>query len=153
MTNFNTDNQRLTNTNGIVALLEVKNPAFTAVMRIADDTVDVVSNGDTYIGLPFGFKLPDDVNEQAPSMTLVMNNVGRALSDELERVQPGTDTFAKLMLVSRATPDVIEHTFWLPIVAVTTTPLRAEATASVTQILQKKACKVIANSFTLPGLY
>ena len=153
MTAFQERNQRLTNTVGHVELLEVTNPSFSGPMRICNDVQDFESKGVSYIGLPFGFSLPDDVSGQAPGMQLVMDNVGRGLSDELERLLPGTTTMAKLVIVARDTPDVHEHVFWMPLTSVSISGAMASATASVDALMRQSACKQIANPFTLPGIF
>lgn len=153
MSEFRTRNQRITNTVGHVELLEVTNPSFSGPMQIVNDVQDFVSQGVTYIGLPFRFTLPDDVSGQAPRMQLTMDNVGRGISDELERLLPGTTTMAKLIIVARDTPDVHEHVFWLPITSVSISGASAQATCSVDGLMRQAACKQIANPFTLPGIF
>lgn len=153
MTQFRERNQRLTNTVGHVELLEVTNPSFTGPMHICNDVQDFTSKGVTYIALPFGFTLPDDVSGQAPRMQLVMDNVGRDISTELERLLPGTTTMARLIIVARDTPDEHEHVFWMPLTGVSINGAVARATASVDELMRQAACKQIANPFTLPGIF
>lgn len=153
MTGFRARNQRITNTVGHVELLEVTNPSFSGPMLIANDVVDWVSQGVAYIGLPFGFTLPEDVSGQAPRMQLQMDNVGRGISDELERLLPGSETMAKLIVVARDTPDVHEHVFYLPVTVVSISGASAQATCSVDERNRQSACKLIADPFTLPGLF
>lgn len=153
MTSFLEKNQRVTNAVGHVELLEVTDVNFSGPMRICNDVQDFVSQGVSYTALPFGFTTPDDVSGQAPRMVLAMNNVGRGLSDELERRQPGSVTMAKLIIVARDTPNVHENTFWLPITNVQITGASAQATCSVDELMRRAACKQIANPFTLPGLF
>lgn len=153
MTDFRTRNQRLTNDVGHIELLEVSNPSFSEPMRICNDTQDFVSQGISYIGLMFGFTLPDDVAGQAPRMRLGMDNVGRGVSDELERRQPGTTTMAKLIIVPRDMPDLHQHVYWLPMSSVSISGASATATCSVDALMRQSACKQIANPFTLPGIF
>lgn len=153
MSVFQERNRRVTNTIGHVELLEITNPSFTEPMRIANDVQDVVSQGVSYIGIPFGFTLPEDVSGSAPRMRLAMDNVGRGISDELERLQPGSVTMARLIIVARDTPNVHEHVFWLPLTQVSISGATAQATASVDELMRQAACKQIANPFTLPGLF
>lgn len=153
MSAFSERNQRITNTVGHVELLEVTNPSFSGTLRIANDVQDWVSQGETYVGAPFGFTLPDDVSDQAPRMRLAIDNVGRGISDELERRLPGTTTMARLIVAARDTPDVPEHIFWLPITQVSISGASAQATCSVDDITRRAACRQIADPFTLPGLF
>lgn len=153
MTDFRTRNQRITNDVGHVELLEVTNPSFSEPMRICNDVQDFVSQGIAYIALPFRFTLPEDVSGQAPRMQLQMDNVGRGFSDELERLQPGTTTMAKLIIVARDRPDEHVHTFWLPMTQISITGAAASATCSVDHLSRQAACKLIADPFTLPGIF
>lgn len=150
---FRTRNQRLHDDVGYVELLEVTNPSFSGPMHICNDVQDFVSKGISYVALRFRFTLPDDVSGQAPRMQLQMDNVGRGFSDELERLQPGTTTMAKLIIVARDQPDVHVHTFWLPMTNVSISGASASATCSVDHLSRQAACKPIANPFTLPGIF
>lgn len=153
MTSFSEKNQRITNDTGHVELLEITNPSFTDPMRIANDLEDFVSQGVSYIALPFGFTLPEDVTGSAPRLKLAMDNVGRGLTDELEKLLPGSTTMAKLIIVARDTPNIHEHVFWLPLTQVTVTSTSAQATAGVDELMRRSACKQVANPFTLPGIF
>lgn len=150
---FRTRNQRLHDDVGYVELLEVTNPSFSGPMHICNDTQDFVSKGIAYIALPFRFTLPDDTSGQAPRMQLQIDNVGRGFSDELERLQPGTTTMAKLIIVSRDLPDAHVHTFWLPMTSVSINGAAASATCSVDHLSRQSACKLMADPFTLPGIF
>lgn len=153
MTLFHERNQRITNTVGHVELLEITNPSFSGPMRICNDVQDFVSQGVAYIGLPFGFTLPEDQSGSAPRMKLAMDNVGRGISDELERLQPGSSTMARLIIVARDTPDVHEHVFWMPLNGVSVSGAMAQASAGVDGLMRQAACKQVANPFTLPGIF
>ncbi len=153
MTRFHERNQRITNDVGHVEVLEITNPSFSGPLRICNDVQDFVSQGVPYTGLPFGFTLPEDVSGSAPRMKLAMDNVGRGISDELERLQPGTTTMARLNIVARDTPDTREHSFWLPLTGVTVSGSTAQATCGVDELMRMAACKQVANPFTLPGIF
>lgn len=153
MTAFTERNQRISNPIGHIELLEITNASFSGPMRIANDLEDFVSQGVSYIGIPFGFTLPDDVSGSAPKMKLGIDNVGRGITDELERLTPGTVTMAKLIIVARDTPNVHEHVFWLPLSSVSVTTTSAQATAGVDELTRRAACRQIANPFTLPGIF
>ena len=153
MSDFRTRNQRLTNDVGHIELLEITNRSFSESMRICNDVQDFVSQGVSYIGLPFGFTLPDDVSGQAPRMRLTMDNVGRGVSDELERRQPGTTTMARLIIVPRDKPDLHQHVYWLPMSSVSISGASAQATCSVDELMRRSACLQIATPHTLAGIF
>lgn len=153
MTLFNERNQRITNDVGHVELLEIKNRSFSSPMRICNDVQDFVSQGQAYIGLPFGFTLPDDESGSAPRMVLALDNVGRGITDELERLLPGSVTEAILIIVARDTPDVHEHHYRMPLTGVTLSGATAQATCGVDELMRQAACKQMANPFTLSGIF
>lgn len=153
MTDFRTRNQRLHDGVGYVELLEITNPGFSGPMHICNDVQDFVSRGIAYIALPFGFTLPDDVSGQAPRMQLQVDNVGRGFSDELERLQPGTTTMARLIIVARDRPDEHVHTFYMPMTRVSISGASTNASCSVDELMRQAAVRQIANPFTLPGIF
>ena len=150
---LHTNNQRVTNPGGELELLEVTNPSFSEPMRICNDVVDVVSQGVAYIGVPFRFTLPEDTKDSNPQLRLQLDNVGRGITDELERRQPGSVTMARLIVVDRTAPDVHAHVYYLPLTNVGVTPTVATATASADYWMRQSACKQIADPHHLPGIF
>lgn len=150
---FRENNQRILNPSGPLELLEITNPSFAAPKRIANDAVDWVSQGETYTGINFGFKLPDDVQGGSPRMQLSLANMGAVDTSDFESIPPGTRTMAKLIIIDRAQPDVHEHVYWLPITNVTCTPSEVSATAGVDEAMRQAACRQVANPHTLPGIF
>lgn len=147
------NNQRVTNPGGPLELLEVTNPSFSEPMRIANDVVDVISQGISYIGIPFRFTLPEDISGTHPQLRLQLDNVGRGITDELESLQPGSVTMARLIVVDRETPDVHAHVYHLPLSSVQCTPTTATATASADFWMRQMACKVVMDPHHLPGIF
>ena len=153
MTALNTNAQRVTNPGGPLELLEVSNPGFTEPMRICNDVQDVYSQGIAYIGIRYRFTLPEDAEGTNPQLRLQLDNVGRGITDELERRQPGSVTMAKLIVVDRTAPDVHAHGYYLPLTNVSVTPTVATATASADYWMRQSACKQIADPHHLPGIF
>ena len=150
---FAENNQRVTNPGGPLELLEITNPSFSEPMRIVNDTVDWVSQGLDYIGLPFKFTLPEDNGGSNPQMQLSVSNIGLSLTDELEQIPPGSITMARLIIVDRLTPNVHEHVFWLPLARVSCTPSAISATAGVDSLMRQAACRQVSNQHTIPGIF
>lgn len=152
-TAFTKQLQAVTDTDGIIMLLEVTCDAFTGPLRIVNDTRDWTSNGQTYIGYPFGFTLPDDTDGQTPRAQLVIDNVGRGLTDELERVGPNQLVMAKLLLASRRDPNQIESTYALPMSAVSVSPTSAAATCGMDYLMRQQAMNKRFTPEVTPGIY
>jgi len=153
MTSFTERRQRVTDTTGTLLFLEISAPSFAETLRIVNDTQNWTSNGIEYIGVPFGFKLPDDVAGQTPRAVLTMDNVGRGITDDLESLQPYDLVQAKLMLSDRADPNVIERTYLLPMTSVSVNTKSATAQCGYDAVMRQQAVRVRYNPFTAPGLF
>lgn len=153
MSTFTERRQRTDDTAGILLLLELSAPSFVEVLRIVNDTTDWVSQGKVYTGFPFGFKLPDDVGGQAPRAQLVLDNVGRSITEDLEGLQPGELVTARLMITDRVDPNVIEASYDLPMTQVVVNTRTASAQLGVDFLMRQQAVTLRANPFTLPGIF
>lgn len=153
MSDFRERRQRVTDTDSPLLLLEIHAASFTGTLYAVNDTRNWTSNGVEYVGVPFGFKLPDDVSGNTPAAQLVMNNGGRGISDELERLQPNEEVTAVLRLTDRADPDVIEHEYILPLTHVNVIGTTATAKCGVDYLMRQQAVRVRATPFTLPGIF
>ncbi|MCS4231356.1 uncharacterized protein DUF1833 [Stenotrophomonas maltophilia] len=153
MSTFTERRQRVTDPVGTLALLEVSAPSFAETLRICNDQRDWVSQGLTFIGAQFGFKLPDDVNGQAPRAQLVISNVGRAITEDLERLAPGELVTARLMITDRADVNVIEQDHYLPMMTVSVTPQAATSACGVDYFTRQQAVRLRFNAHIAPGIY
>ncbi|KRG47338.1 hypothetical protein ARC20_03135 [Stenotrophomonas panacihumi] len=153
MSTFTERRQRVTDPAGVLMLLEISAPSMPDVLRIVNDTQNWVSRGIEYVGFPFGFKLPDDVSGQSPRAQLVIDNVGRGMTDDLERLQPGELVTARLMITDRADPSVIESEYYLPMTQVSVNAQTATAQCGVDFLMRQQAVQLRANPFTLPGIF
>lgn len=105
------------------------------------------------IGFPFTFKLPDDVSGQTPRAQLVIDNVGRGMTDDLERLQPNELVMARILISDRADPDTIFRTLYLPMTQVSVNASTATAQCGVDYLMRGAAVRLVANPFTLPGAF
>ena len=111
MTTFTERRQRVTDTSGILLFLEISAPSLPNPLRIVNDTQDWTSKGVVYLGAPFDFKLPNDTKGQTPRAQLVVDNVGRGISEDLESIGPNEVLMARLMVSDRADPNTIERDY------------------------------------------
>lgn len=153
MTTFTERRQRVTDTSGLLLFMDISAPSFTGPMRVVNDTRDWVSRGITYIGVPFGFKLPDDVSGQTPRAQLVMANVGTGITAELERLLPNETVIARLMVSDRANPDAWAQTLFLPMTHVSLSGTAATAQCGVDFLMRQQAVKLRGTPYTLPGIF
>ncbi|WP_140725466.1 MULTISPECIES: DUF1833 family protein [Gammaproteobacteria] len=153
MSTFIERRQRVSDEAGALVLAELSAPSFAEVLRIVNDTRNWTSRGLEFVGIPFGFKLPDDVSGQTPRTQLVIDNIGRSITEDLERLKPGEIVTVKLMITDRADPDTIEETLYLPMTQVTVTTKTASAQCGVDYLMRQQAVQLRANRFTLPGIF
>lgn len=73
-------------------------------IRLVCDTVDLVSRGQTFIGLPFGWQRPSDGETQEPGR-IVVQNVDRQIGETVRRAKG--QLMARLEFVLRSEPDVV----------------------------------------------
>lgn len=92
----------------VILLLTIEHDDLPAPLRFARNTYgdDIVSNGDTFIGVPFELNWPSD-NDETPTAQLETFNVDRAIGQALEDlVDPPVCT---LQIVLASSPNTIER--------------------------------------------
>ena len=145
--------QRVTNTAGELLLLEITSPVFSGPLRAVNDTQNWTSNGVEYVGVPFGFRLPDDVPGQSARAVLEMANVGTGMTDELEQWQPGVPVSAVMKITDRANPDVIEREYRLPIESVSVSNGVVTARLGVDSMMRQQAVRLRFTPNDFPGVF
>lgn len=143
---------RVSDSAGMLVLLLLTHPSIDTV-RVVNDTRDWVIGGQTWVGLPFRFKLPNGAAGQAQRATLEVENVGRGLSTELEKLPAGAAVQSTMRLVSRATPEVTDYEFTAPLsnVSVTVTSVRAQVGNDDAR--RAPAVRVRFDPMLTPGLF
>lgn len=150
---FQERRQRVTDTSGVLLLLELAAPSFSEVLRLANDTQNWESNGETFTGFPFRFKLPTDASGQPPKAVLEIDNVGREITADLESLQPGEIVTATLMVTDREDPDDIHQSFTLPLTNVLANQSVAVAQLGVDYIMRQQSVRIRYTPFTAPGIF
>jgi hypothetical protein len=88
-----------------VTLLTIEHPTISGPLRLACDTVDIVSRGNNYIGFPFEFKFTND-DDSPPRTSIRLQNVDRRIGLALEAMDsPATISFEVVM---RSSPNDVE---------------------------------------------
>lgn len=149
MSDFLRNRQRVRDTSGVLLFLTVDADSFSGPLQIVSDTQDWTSNGVTYTGAPFGFKLPDDVAGQSPRAQMVLANPGRGISEEMERLQGGEMVWATVSIADRADPDTYWAAYPMPLVNVRLEGPRVTAQAGWDHIMRGQAVRIIAGTETV----
>lgn len=144
--------RRVSDTDGVLVLLLMEHPSIDTV-RVVNDTRDWLIGADTWIGLPFRFRLPQSVGGQAPRAALEVDNVGSELGAELDKLPPGAALQATVRIVSRATPTVVDYEFTAPLSGVSVTVPTVSAVVGNDDALRAPVVKMRYDPVTTPGLF
>jgi hypothetical protein len=137
----------------VLQLLEIASPSMSTPVRVVGDTRDLVSNGVTYIGLPFTVGLPSDKAGEVPRAKLVVDNVGRDLTGVLEALPPGAVLTATIKVVHRSTPDVVDYQFVAPMNGVRVDMGRLSATMGPDDLMRRPAVLLRFDPTNSPALF
>jgi hypothetical protein len=74
--------------------------------RYVDDYENVTSNGQTYTAAAFAGRLPNDVEDQIPSVNIVFDNVDRTLMTDIRSATGPPEI--EINLVLQSDPDTVE---------------------------------------------
>lgn len=145
--------QRTDDPFGLLMLLTITGEGLSDTIRLVSDTRDCTSRGQVYLGLPFAWTLPEESAGEVGRAQVQIDNVGRELTAELERLPPGAELLATLETVCRATPDVVESTFTAPMSGVQAGVLSITATISEGDLMRLPVVDIRFDPFTAPGLF
>lgn len=145
--------QRTSDPQGFVELLTITGTDIVTPVRLVADTRDFVSDGETYLALPFEVVLPKDAPKEVPRASLRIDNVGRELTAILEALPPGAELTAKVAVVYRATPDVESYSFTSPLSSFRVNALSVSASFGAGDTLRRPAVNLRFDPLTAPGLF
>lgn len=86
-------------------LLKIEHESLAEPIRVVNNQTDIVSDGETYVGLAFEIDLPSETDDQS-RVNVRIDNVDRVIVDSLRAVT-GRPTFT-LSVVLADTPDQVE---------------------------------------------
>lgn len=152
MSTFLERRQRRLDRQSALEFLEIRSSSMPDVLRVVNDTQNWTSNGLEFIGVPFGFKQPDDVAGQTSRGQLVMATGGTSVTQDLEALPPGELMVARLMLSDRANPNVYARVWNLPMTHVSASGGQVTAQLGVDFLMRQRAVRLLFNPFTAPGL-
>jgi hypothetical protein len=89
-------------------LATISHPTISEPIRLVCDTVDIVSNGNTFIGFPFEFTLPSD-NEAPPRGRIRIQNVDKRLGQVILSLETAVNL--QLDVILRSDPDTLQVSY------------------------------------------
>jgi hypothetical protein len=136
-----------------LTLLEINQASLPQPIRVVRDTLDITSNGNVYLAVPFRFVFPDDQEDQAPRASISIDNIGRELMQWLELSAGGQGARVKIMQVLRSAPNNVELSVEMDIISVTATPTEVKAELGFDNIFFKPLCRAQYRPDTHPGMF
>ena len=132
-------------------LLTVQNSGGPPI-RMTDNSEDVVSRGKTFIAYPFALELPSDAAGQISEARLAIDNVARALVDEVRSLtEPLVLT---IEVVTATTPDTVElELIDYTLKNVTYDAMTISGTLTQENFLSEPYPKDILSAATFPGQF
>lgn len=145
--------QRVSDNVGMVALLRLEAPSFPETLYVCNDSRNWTLDGNEYVALPFGFKMPEDVQGSSARAQLVLDNVGRGITDYLERVPPGEVVMAWIGLCNKIAPLQVSYDIYLPVTNVSVSGVVATADAGADHIMRQQGVKLRQYPHLVPGAF
>ena len=134
-------------------MLEIDHPDLVEPIRIINDTQELTSNGELYIGCPFRCVLPDDFENQLPKARLAVDNIGRELMYWIETTSGGNGSTVKFMQVMRSRPDQIEWEIVLSLYNVNVNMQEVAGELGFENLFSKPAINVQYRPTTCPSIF
>ena len=144
--------RELAPSDAVLHALEITHPDVAAPVRIVNDAVDHVIGGETYTALRFGVRLVDDVEGRVPRAELVVDNVGRPLTQWIEQSGGGSGASVRVMefLAGQAAP---EWDLTLEVASMHADQQQIAATIGYENLLGRRAVRLRHDPETSPGLF
>ncbi|WP_434359922.1 DUF1833 domain-containing protein [Parasalinivibrio latis] len=134
-------------------LIEIHHASFSEPARLVADTDDLVHQGDLYTALPVEVSLPEEGEGRAPQARLVLDNVGRVLTEAIDNTRGLEGGFCRILQVMRSHPDHVEWQTDLDVMQARVDQQVAELVLGYEDFLNKAAVTVYYTPETSPGLF
>lgn len=143
-----------TSAEAFLATMTIEHPSFATPLRFIQDVVDLTrSDGTTYIAYPFKLQLPDDRDDQIPTVTLTIGNVDRRIIPAIRGITP-PPPIVTVGVIMRSDPDnevIVPLQFTMTSVDYNATQITATLTYEFR--LSAKFPRDAINPATCPGVF
>lgn len=133
--------------------IEIVHPFLLETIRLVNDSNKLISNGETYLPIPFEIKMNDDIEGELPKVTLSVQNVGRLLTKWVDASGGAKNSTFDVLIIRRSQPNVIEERLSLGVDNVKTTTERIQFNLIIQNNLIKKSMRYIYDINRSPGLF
>lgn len=136
-----------------VLLLRINSPDLAEPIRVVQDSQDLVSNGETFIAMPFIAFRPSQPESGQPVAKLAMDNVGRELVSWIDSANGGEGATVDILEVRRSDPDTVEYSVSLDLSNVSMNTFQVTGQLSFDDLLNRPAVLWKFTPDRAPGLY
>lgn len=136
----------------LLMAVEITHPAISTPARMVNDTVEHVIEGNRFPAVAFQVTLQDDTEGRVPKASVQIENVGRALTEWLERSEGGAGAKCRIMKVL-ARDDSVAYEVTIGVEAMHVDAQWVQATLGYGTVLSIPAVQVRYDSASFPGLY
>lgn len=151
--NFKINVNKLNADQAVLACLEIRHPFISDPIRIVNDSIKLISNGETYLPMGFDLKRHDDIEGELPKCSITFQNVGRILTKWIDSSGGGSKATFDVLLIRRSDPDNIEEQIRFEIQNCTTTSESITFTLVIQNNLIKRAMNYFFDKKRAPGLF
>lgn len=134
-------------------LLEITHPSLGTTVRICNDTIDVTSNGNLYIAMPFRCTLPDDFENRIPKASLSIDNVSKDLMQWIESSNGAKNAQVRFIQIMRSRPNTIEWEITLTMFNVKATVQEITGELGFQNLFSKPAISIQYRPENSPGVF
>lgn len=137
----------------VLVLMEINHPLISDTIRLVRDNCNLVSNGETYIAMAFDVRRQNDIKDEVPKVSVVVQNVGRSLVKWIDQSGGGRDAEVRIMLARRSDPDNIEEDLYLSIERVSVNSENVNLQMTIQNNLIRKGTKLRFDNDISPGIF
>jgi hypothetical protein len=121
-------------------------------LYFVNNTVDVTSRGNVYLGWPFQVALPDEREDALPTVQLQIDNVDRRIMEGVRLLSTPPSVVLEIVLAD--SPDTLERgPFTFRLVLVEYSALVITATLAPEDVLNEPAMQYSFTPANFPGLF
>ena len=92
-----------------LVLITIDHDDLAQPIRVVNNTEDITSNGETFVGFPFDITLPDAREDAPPRARLVIDNVSREIAQAVRTITSAPTV--TIEVVRAGDPDTVEQSW------------------------------------------
>ena len=133
-------------------LITIAHPNLVPSLYFVNNTVDVISRGNTYLGWPFQISLPEERDDALPTVQLQIDNVDRRIMEGIRALTTAPTVTVEVILAS--SPDTVDAgPFNFTLRGVDYTALVITGTLAPEDVLNEPAMQYAFTPARTPGLF